>query len=164
MPTQAQTISVAMVDDEQALSQIVRRILNKYRVRVDEVGVDVTYQTTNFGTGEQFLESLAAGDQYSLLLLDLKLPGMSGLDILEELVKQNRQILTVMITAYATFETAVTATKLGAYDFLPKPFSPEELRYAVHKATDNLIISREAQETGRRTAAGAFQLHIRSLP
>ena len=145
MPTQPQALSVAMVDDEQALSQIVRRILNKYRVRVDEVGVDVTYQTTNFGTGEQFLESLAAGDQYSLLLLDLKLPGMSGLDILAELVKQNRQILTVMITAYATFETAVQATKLGAFDFLPKPFSPEELRYAVHKATDNLIISREAK-------------------
>ena len=50
-----------------------------------------------------------------------------------------------MITAYATFETAVQATKLGAYDFLPKPFSPEELRYAVRKATDQLIISREAR-------------------
>jgi two-component system sensor histidine kinase/response regulator len=54
-------------------------------------------------------------------------------------------VLTVMITAYATFETAVQATKLGAYDFLPKPFSPEELRYAVRKATDQLIISREAR-------------------
>jgi signal transduction histidine kinase len=50
-----------------------------------------------------------------------------------------------MITAYATFETAVQATKLGAYDFLPKPFSPEELRYSLRKATDQLIISREAR-------------------
>ncbi len=50
-----------------------------------------------------------------------------------------------MITAYATFETAVQATKLGAYDFLPKPFSPDELRYAVRKATDQLILSREAR-------------------
>jgi two-component system sensor histidine kinase/response regulator len=145
MPDQTQTLAVAMVDDEQALSLIVRRIINKYRVRVEEVGVNVTYQVTNFGTGEQFLESLAAGEQYALLLLDLKLPGMSGLDILAELAKQNRQLLTVMITAYATFETAVQATKLGAYDFLPKPFSPEELRYTVRKATDQLIISREAR-------------------
>jgi two-component system, sensor histidine kinase and response regulator len=141
----AQTITVAMVDDEQALSMIVRRILNKYRVHVAEVGVDVSYQTTNFGTGEQFLENLAAGGQYDLLLLDLKLPGMSGLDILAELEKHNRSMVTIMVTAYATFETAVQATKLGAYDFLPKPFSPEELRYTIHKATDNLIISREAR-------------------
>ena len=70
---------------------------------------------------------------------------MSGLDVLTELGGQNRGILTIMITAYATFETAVQATKLGAFDFLPKPFSPEELRYAVRKATDQLIISREAR-------------------
>ena len=70
---------------------------------------------------------------------------MSGLDILEQLREEGRGILAIMITAYATFETAVQATKLGAYDFLPKPFSPEELRYAVRKATDQLIISREAR-------------------
>ena len=50
-----------------------------------------------------------------------------------------------MITAYATFDTAVQATKLGAFDFLPKPFSPEELRYSLRKATNQLIISREAR-------------------
>ena len=77
--------------------------------------------------------------------MDLKLPGMSGLDILQRLKEQGRGILAIMITAYATFETAVQATKLGAYDFLPKPFSPEELRYAVRKATSQLIISREAR-------------------
>ena len=150
MPTQAQTLRVAMVDDEQALSTIVRRILNKYRVHVDEVDVDVTFNTTNFASGEQFLENLAAGNEYDLLLLDLKLPGMSGLDILAELDRQNKQLLSVMVTAYATFETAVQATKLGAYDFLPKPFSPEELRYTIRKATDQLIISREADRKSTR--------------
>jgi signal transduction histidine kinase len=134
-----------MVDDEQALTMIVRRILSKYRVHVDAVGVDVTYTTASFGSGEEFLESLAAGAEYDLLLLDLKLPGMTGLDILTELGKQGRTLVTIMITAYATFETAVQATKLGAYDFLAKPFSPEELRYSVRKATDQLIISREAR-------------------
>ena len=67
------------------------------------------------------------------------------LELLEELSRRDRGVLTVMITAYATFETAVQATKLGAYDFLPKPFSPEELRYAVRKATDQLVLSREAR-------------------
>ena len=51
-----------------------------------------------------------------------------------------------MITAYATFETAVKATKLGAYDFLAKPFTPDELRYALRKATQQLILSRQARK------------------
>lgn len=140
-----EVLRVAMVDDEAPLCAAVRRILNKFRVHVEEVGVDVTYVTSTFATGEQFLDSLTRGEQHDLLLLDLKLPGMSGLDILKELNEQNRSLLTIMITAYATFETAVEATKLGAYDFLPKPFSPEELRYSVRKATNQLVISREAR-------------------
>ena len=145
MSGQPQVLRVAMVDDEVPLSLAVRRILAKYRVSVEAVGVDVVYATSHFGDGEHFLESLAGGAEYDLLLLDLKLPGMNGLDILAELGKQGRLLLTIMVTAYATFETAVQATKLGAYDFLPKPFTPEELRYAVRKATDQLIISREAR-------------------
>ena len=62
-----------------------------------------------------------------------------------ELNKQRRNILTIMITAYATFDTAVQATKLGGYDFLAKPFTPEELRYTIRKATNQLIINREAR-------------------
>jgi two-component system, sensor histidine kinase and response regulator len=140
-----QVLKVAMVDDEEPLCLAVARILNKYQTRVDDVGVDVTYVTTHFGSGEQFFEEVESGAEFDLLLVDLKLPGISGLDILEKLKEQGRGVLAIMITAYATFETAVQATKLGAYDFLPKPFSPEELRYAVRKATDQLIISREAR-------------------
>jgi two-component system sensor histidine kinase/response regulator len=141
----AQTLNVAMVDDEIPLSLAVRRILAKYRVHVADVGVDVMYACAHFSNGEAFLASLTDGAEYDLLLLDLQLPGMSGLDILEELGRQGRMFMSIMVTAYATFETAVQATKLGAYDFLAKPFSPEELRYAVRKATEQLIISREAR-------------------
>ena len=140
-----QTLRVAMVDDEEPLCLAVVRILNKYLVNVEDVGVDVAYTTTYFGSGEQFFAEIDKGTEFDLLLVDLKLPGMSGLDILTRMREQGRGILAIMITAYATFETAVQATKLGAYDFLPKPFSPEELRYAVRKATDQLIISREAR-------------------
>ncbi len=143
--THKQVLKVAMVDDEEPLCLAVARILNKYQVHVDDVGVDVSYVCTHFGSGEQLFEEIDSGTDFDLLLVDLKLPGMSGLDILEQLRRQGRGILAIMITAYATFETAVQATKLGAYDFLPKPFSPEELRYAVRKATDQLIISREAR-------------------
>ena len=141
----AQTVHVAMVDDEQPLCLAVQRILAKYVVEVRDVGVEACYDFTYFTTAEQFLEAVEKGQAYDLLLLDLKLPGMSGLDLLTELSNNNKGIVAIMITAYATFETAVQATKLGAYDFLPKPFSPDELRYAVRKATGQLILSKEAR-------------------
>jgi two-component system, sensor histidine kinase and response regulator len=140
-----QTVSVAMVDDEEPLCMAVERILTKYAIHVPDVGVDASYGFTYYTTAEQLLEAVEKGQAFDLLLLDLKLPGMSGLDLLTELSTRNQGILTIMITAYATFETAVQATKLGAYDFLPKPFSPDELRYAVRKATGQLILSKEAR-------------------
>lgn len=145
MPTEEQTVRVAMVDDEEPLCLAVRRILTKYKVHVADVGVDARYDFTYFMTGEKFLEAVDSGAQFDLLLLDLKLPGMNGLEVLSALNRKNRALLTIMITAYATFETAVQATKLGGYDFLPKPFSPDELRYVVRKATGQFIVSREAR-------------------
>jgi signal transduction histidine kinase len=65
--------------------------------------------------------------------------------VLQQVSDQGREALTLFITAYATFETAVKATKLGAYDFLPKPFSPDELRYGLRKASTQLILSRQAR-------------------
>jgi two-component system sensor histidine kinase/response regulator len=145
MTSPNQVLRVAMVDDELPLGSAVKRILTKYKAHVDAVDVDVTYSCMHFASGEEFLAALDQGTGFDLLLVDLKLPGMSGLEILEELGKRDQELVTIMITAYATFETAVQATKLGAYDFLPKPFSPEELRYSLRKATSQLIVSREAR-------------------
>lgn len=143
--SEPQTLKVAVVDDEEPLGLAINRILSRFHVQVADVGVDVTYSPTLFTSGESLLASVDEGSEFDLMLLDLKLPGMSGLEILAELSRQRRNILTVMITAYATFDTAVQATKLGGYDFLAKPFTPEELRYTIRKATNQLIINREAR-------------------
>lgn len=144
-PEQA-TLQVVMVDDEEALCLGVRRIIQKYHVHVADVLVDADYEFRYFTTGEAFLTYLDEGGTVDLLLLDLKLPGVGGMDVLDALSTQGREVLTIMITAYATFETAVKATKLGAYDFLAKPFTPEELRYALRKATSQLILSKQARK------------------
>lgn len=81
-----------------------------------------------------------------ILLLDYKLPGISGLDVLERIVPLQSGMLTIMITAYASLETAVTATKRGAWDFLAKPFTPEELKNTVRKAASRLILTRQARK------------------
>ncbi|HEY5387651.1 MAG TPA: response regulator, partial [Thermoleophilia bacterium] len=121
MDPQQVTLQVVMVDDEEALCQGVRRIIERYKVHVADVLVDAAYTFRYFTSGEDFLVYLSEGGQIDLLLLDLKLPGVGGMDVLDALSSQGREVLTIMITAYATFETAVKATKLGAYDFLAKP-------------------------------------------
>ena len=146
MDPQQVTLQVVMVDDEEALCRGVRRIIERYRVHVPDVLVDVTFAFRYFTTGEDFLVYLSEGGVVDLLLLDLKLPGVGGMDVLDALSGQGREVLTIMITAYATFETAVKATKLGAYDFLAKPFTPEEMRYALRKATSQLILSKQARK------------------
>ena len=146
MDPQQQVIRVVMIDDEEALCLGVRRIIEKYKVHVPDVLVDVGFEFSYFTSAEDFLRGLGDGEQVDLLLLDLKLPGMGGMELLDVMSQEGREILTIMITAYATFETAVKATKLGAYDFLAKPFSPDELRYALRKATSQLILSRQARK------------------
>jgi len=146
MDPQRVTLQVVMVDDEEALCQGVRRIIERYKVHVADVLVDATYAFRHFTSGEDFLAYLSEGADVDLLLLDLKLPGVGGMDVLDALSSQGREVLTIMITAYATFETAVKATKLGAYDFLAKPFTPDELRYALRKATSQLILSKQARK------------------
>lgn len=145
MDPQEVTLKVVMVDDEEPLCLGVRRIVEKYRVHVPDVLVDADYAFRHYTSGEDFLADLDGGGEVDLLLLDLKLPGISGMDVLDALSRKGRDVLTIMITAYATFETAVKATKLGAYDFLAKPFTPDELRYALRKATSQLILSRQAR-------------------
>jgi two-component system, sensor histidine kinase and response regulator len=154
--SERQVLSVAMVDDEEALCLGVKRIVDRYEFELPEVEVAVGYTFEHYQTGEDFLGALHDGSEYDLLLLDLKLPGMNGLDVLSAVSEQGREILTLFITAYATFETAVKATKLGAYDFLPKPFSPDELRYGLRKASSQLILSRQA----RRLAEEARQIRF----
>ena len=146
MDPQKVTLKVVMVDDEEALCLGVRRIIQKYRVHVADVLVDADYEFRYFTSGEDYLAWLSEGGEVDLLLLDLKLPGVGGMDVLDAMRAQGREVLTIMITAYATFETAVKATKLGAYDFLAKPFTPEELRYTLRKATSQLILSKQARK------------------
>ncbi len=85
--------------------------------------------------------SALSKSQYDLVFLDLKLESASGLDILPRLLEKQPNQFVVMITAYATFDSAVEATKRGAWDFLPKPFTPAQIRIVVekfHKASLNL--------------------------
>ncbi|MCX6840956.1 MAG: ATP-binding protein [candidate division WOR-3 bacterium] len=149
-------LRLLVVDDEQPMREGVIRALRKYTVSLPYAEEDYGFELSEAGTGEEAIELIDQAPP-DLLLLDYKLPGIKGLDVLDHITQHQLDILTVMITAYASLETAVSATRYGAYDFLAKPFTPEELRSAVHKATKHLVLSRLARRLSEEKRRVRFQ-------
>jgi DNA-binding NtrC family response regulator len=75
--------------------------------------------------------------------VDLKMPGMDGLQVLEEAKRKDPRAQVVIMTAFATVDTAVNAMKLGAYDYIVKPFDPEELSLMIRKIVEQQSLLRE---------------------
>ena len=152
-----ETLRVLVVDDETGMRLAVARVLRPYTVRVGDAGEQtIGFLVDTAESGEQALEMMQAAVP-DILLLDMKLPGISGLDVLKEVRERRYDTLTVMITAYATLETAIEATKRGAHDFLPKPFTPEELRVAVRRAVRHLVVQRQARRLVEEKRQVRFQ-------
>ncbi len=152
-----ETLRLLVVDDEPGMRLAVARVLNTYTVRLGDAGDEtLNFAVETAESGEDALEAMARSAP-DLLLLDMKLPGMSGLDVLKEVRERRYNTLIVMITAYATLETAIEATKRGAHDFLPKPFTPEDLRVAVRRAVRHYLIQREARRLAEEKRQVRFQ-------
>jgi heterodisulfide reductase subunit A2 len=133
---------ILVVDDE----LIVRDSLKEW---LDEEG---GFSVDTAGSGEEALEKLDAND-YQLMLLDIKMPGTDGVTVLERAAGAHPDLIVVMMTAYATVETAVEAMKIGALDYLIKPFDPDAL-------IPKVVEIYEQQETSRlpRIEVGAIVL------
>jgi len=152
-----ETLRVLVVDDETGMRLAVARVLGSFTARLgDEADTTVAFEVQTAESGEQALESMAAAVP-DILLLDVKMPGISGLEVLREMNERGIQTLTVMITAYATLETAIDATKRGAHDFLPKPFTPDELRVAVRRVVKHLVVQRQARRLAEEKRQVRFQ-------
>ena len=149
-------LRVLVVDDEPGMRRGVARTLRNFTVNVPNVEQAVRFQIDEAESGEVALEKIAA-ETPDIMLLDHKMPGISGLDVLHRVAAMKSDILTVMITAYASIETAVAATKQGAYDFLAKPFTPDELRNTVRKATVRIALAREARKLAEERRQVRFQ-------
>jgi signal transduction histidine kinase len=152
----AETLKVLIVDDEIGMRLGAERALRDFRTRVTDVGEDVSFELDSASSAEEALEKIKACPP-QLLLLDYKLPGMSGLELLDRVAGMDGETLTIMITAYASLETAVTATKRGAYDFLAKPFTPQELKEVVSKAAAMIVLSRQARRLAEEKRRVRFQ-------
>jgi two-component system, sensor histidine kinase and response regulator len=153
-----ETLKVLVVDDEPGIRLGIARVLQGFTVRVPDLNGEVGFEVSQAESGEEALALVSAAAP-DILLLDHKLPGISGLEVLDLIGKTPHDWLTVMITAYATIDTAVQATKRGAHDFLAKPFTPDELKSTIYKAAKHLVLQREA----RRLAAEQRQVRFQFI-
>lgn len=108
-------MKIMLTEDEKITRKTLTDILTKEN-----------YDVSSFSDGREAFNSLSSNN-YDVIITDLRLPGTSGIDILKKAKEINTKTVVIIITAYATVETAIEALKLGAYDYLLKPFSPEQL-------------------------------------
>ena len=152
----SEKLKVIVCDDEAKMCSAIKIILDAFRPEVAALGVEAEFEVRLAGTGEELLAQMAA-DPADLVLVDYKLPGLSGMDILRRFAEEKRDVPVIIMTAYANIETAIQATRLGAFDFLAKPCTPEELRYTVKKTAHHIIVSRHARKLAHEKRQIRFQ-------
>jgi DNA-binding NtrC family response regulator len=100
------------------------------------------YHVYGASSGEEAIEKIADGS-FNIIITDLKMPGIDGLELLRYVKREHHNIEVIIMTAYGTVETAVNAMKEGAYDYVVKPFSPEEIDMVVKKIINHQSLIRE---------------------
>jgi len=126
--------TILVIDDEESMLDSCKQALEKKGYHVELAN-----------SGEEGLKK-AKEVEPDLILIDLKMPGTNGMDLLLKIQEIDPSIVNVVITGYATIDSAVEAMKRGAYDFLPKPFTPNELRIIVARGLEKRKLQIEAEE------------------
>lgn len=134
-------LKVLVIDDEPGIRSGVSRILNNFHVTYPFMDEDYTFEVAEAATGEDGIAILER-DMPDILLLDNKLPGIQGIEVLEYIRKRNYDIVVAMITSYASLDVAIRATRDGAIDFIPKPFTPQELKSSIENITKQQYLKR----------------------
>ncbi|NLT68516.1 MAG: response regulator [Acidobacteria bacterium] len=133
---ETQPLDVLIIDDEENFLEACSQTLQTggYRVATAKNGTEGL--------------KLAGESHPNVVLLDLKMPGMSGLDLLGQLTKTDPSAVPVVVTGHGTVDSAVESMKLGAFDFLTKPFEPEKLLETVRRGLSLSALKKEAQAAG----------------
>lgn len=134
-------LKLLVIDDEPGIRSGVFRILNNFNVNYPFMDEDYTFDVTEAATGEEGIRILER-DMPDIVLLDNKLPGIQGVDVLEFIRNRKYEIVVAMITSYASLDVALKAHRFGATDFIPKPFTPQELKSSIENITKQLYLRR----------------------
>jgi two-component system sensor histidine kinase/response regulator len=146
------TLQILVVDDEPGIRSGINRILTSYTVGFPFLEEDFDFVLTDAASGEDAIDILNS-QPVDIVLLDNKLPGMDGTEVLAYIKKQKFDVAVMMITSYASLDLAIKATRDGAYSFMPKPFTPQELRSSIENLSKHLYLkrmTRKMQEEGKQ--------------
>ncbi len=151
-----ETLYTLVVDDELGMRLSIKKALSKFELNLPDIESTIKFEVDVAESGEEAIAKIN-NRRPDLLLLDYKLPEMSGLDVLEKVKADESEMLTIMITAYASIDIAISAVKQGAYDFIGKPFTPDELRKTVSKTAQQLILARQVRKLAKERKQVRFQ-------
>jgi two-component system sensor histidine kinase/response regulator len=133
--------TILVIDDEEPMRDSCLQVLAKDG-----------YCTETAEDGSSGLEKIRQ-IRPDLVLVDLKMPGMGGMELLDKIEDIDRSIVSIVITGYATIESAVEAMKRNAYDFLPKPFTPDQLRIVIRRGLERRRLALESARLQREKEA-----------
>ena len=134
-------LRVLIVDDEPGICSGISRLLAHYSVDFPFLEEEFSFETQETSSGEEAI-SIIESQGADIVLLDNKLPGIDGIDVLEYINKKQLDCNVMMITSYASLDLAIKATNNGAYNFVPKYFTPQELKIYMESITKNLYLRR----------------------
>jgi DNA-binding NtrC family response regulator len=143
---------ILIIEDEELIREVLLTLLREAGYRVDTVG-----------SGEEGLRALESR-LYDLVLLDLNLPGMHGLNVLSAAPVLQTDAQFIVMTAFGSVDTAVEAMKLGAYDYINKPFRSEELLLSVTRALEETALRREVAQLRRSIPTGTLSRLVGRTP
>lgn len=135
---------IMLIDNEEGLCRMMEAVL-----------ADSGYAVKSYTRSFEAVEDFKPGE-WDLVITDIKMPGMDGLEVLQRVRAKCPQVPVIMITAFATVETSIQALRNGAYDMLTKPFEPEELLYRVKNALTQTQLLEENREL-RQELVGKFR-------
>lgn len=150
------TLKLLIVDDEPGIRTGVMRSLRNYNVSFPFMEEDFAFDVIEAETGEKAIEIMDS-QPIDIVLLDNQLPGISGIEVLDDIKKKEFDVSVMMITSYASLDLAIKATNNGAYNFLPKPFTPQEIRTAIEGITKNLYLKRMTRKLNQEGKQIRFQ-------
>ena len=149
-------LKVLVVDDEPGIRSGIERILRNYHVGFPFMDEDFAFEIIEAETGELAME-LIHSENPDIILLDNKLPGIQGIEVLEKINQQKLDAAVMMITSYASLDIAVKATNFGAYNFVPKPFTPQELKSSIDNIAKHLFLKRMTKKMKQEGKQIRFQ-------
>jgi len=149
-------LKVLIVDDEPGIRSGIERVLRGFTVSFPFLETDFTFDLISVETGEEAVDQIDSG-QIDIVLLDNKLPGIQGIEVLEYISKNKIGVEVMMITSYANLDLAVRATNQGAFNFVPKPFTPQELRNAMEAITKHVYLKGIGKNLNKTEKQNRFQ-------